>query len=55
LSEHLSTLRNGNLGKALRAFVKSGKGNVLVGKDVNTVSDFVQALQEKNSNQPQLV
>lgn len=51
LSEHLSTLRNGHLGKELRAFVKSGMGNALVGKEVNTVSDFVQALQDKNSNQ----
>jgi hypothetical protein len=51
LSEHLSTLRNGNLGKELRAFVKSGMANALAGKEVNTVSDFVQALQDKNSNQ----
>ena len=48
LSEHISTLRNGNLGKELRAFVKSGMGNVLAGKEVNTVSDFVQALQDQN-------
>ncbi|MGC1181369.1 hypothetical protein, partial [Legionella sp.] len=53
LSEHLSTLRNGTLGKELRAFVKSGMANALVGKEVNTVSDFVQALQDKNSNQQQ--
>ena len=56
LTGHLSTLRNGNLGKQLRAFVKAGKGKSLVGKEVNTVSDFVQALQDKNlrlqSNQP---
>jgi len=51
LSKHLSTLRNGNLGTELRAFVKSGMGNALVGKEVTTVSDFVQALQEKVSNQ----
>lgn len=51
LTDHLSTLRNGNLGKELRAFVKSGMGNTLVGKEVTTVSDFVQALQEKNSIQ----
>ncbi len=54
LSEHLSTLRNGKLGKELRAFVKSGMSNALVGKEVATVSDFVQALQDKNSNQTQL-
>ena len=51
LSKHLSTLRNGNLGKKLRKFVQSGLGNILVGKEVTTVSGFVQALQEKNSNQ----
>ena len=54
LSEHLSILRNGNLGKELRAFVKSGMGNALVGKEVITVSDFVQALQERVSNQARL-
>ena len=53
LNEHLPTLRNGNLGKALRAFVKSGKGTDLVGKNVTTVSDFVQALQEKVSRKAQ--
>ncbi|MGC1181570.1 hypothetical protein [Legionella sp.] len=50
LSEHLSTLRNGNLGKELRVFVKGGLGNALVGKEVTSVSDFVQALEQKNSN-----
>jgi hypothetical protein len=54
LSEHLSTLRNGSLGKELRAFVKSGMANALAGKEVTTVSDFVRALQDKNSNQQQL-
>lgn len=53
LSKHLSTLRNGQLGKELRAFIKSGMANDLVGKPVNTVSDFVAALQEKNSPKPQ--
>lgn len=52
LSEHLSTLKNGNLGKELRAFVKSGMANALVEKEVTTVSDFVQALQEKISPIP---
>ncbi|WED41978.1 hypothetical protein [Legionella cardiaca] len=54
LNEHLPTLRNGNLGKELRAFIKSGIGNALVGREVTTVSDFVQALQEKVSNQARL-
>ncbi|MGC1182040.1 hypothetical protein [Legionella sp.] len=48
LSKHLSTLRNGKLGKELRSFIQSGMGDDLVGKEVNTVSDFVQALQDKN-------
>ncbi len=48
LSEHSSTLRNGTLGKELRAFIKSGMGSNLVGKEVTTVSDFVLALQDKN-------
>jgi hypothetical protein len=48
LSNHLSTLRNGNLGKELRAFIKSGKANGLVDKEVNTVSAFVEALQMRN-------
>lgn len=51
LSEHLPTLRNGHLGKELRAFVKSGMANALVGTEVTTVSGFVQALQDKVSNQ----
>jgi hypothetical protein len=49
LSEHLPILRNGTLGKEIRAFVKSGMGDVLVGKEVNTISDFVQALQQNIS------
>ena len=53
LSKHLSTLRNGNLGKELRAFIKSGMGYALVGKEVNSVSDFVQALQEKTFHKVQ--
>lgn len=47
LSKHLSTLTNGNLGNELRAFIKAGKANELVRKEVTTVSDFVSALQEQ--------
>lgn len=50
LTEHLSTLRNGTLGNELRGFVKSGMGKTIAGKEVNTVSDFVQALQYRCSN-----
>ena len=52
LSGHLSTLRNGTLGKELREFIKLGMGNGIVGTEVNTVSSFVQALQVKCSNAP---
>ena len=52
LSKHLSTLRNGKLGHELRKFIKSGKANGIVGKKVNTVSEFVNALQEKISFEP---
>jgi hypothetical protein len=47
LMDHLSTLRNGNLGKKLREFVKAGKADPLVDESVDTVSEFVQALQNK--------
>ncbi|WP_133135100.1 hypothetical protein [Legionella rowbothamii] len=53
LNEHLSILRSGGLGTVLREFVKSGVGSSLVGKEVSTVREFVQALQQKNSNQAQ--
>ncbi|MFC3908566.1 hypothetical protein ACFORL_05690 [Legionella dresdenensis] len=45
LNPHLSTLRNGHLGKVLREFIQTGIG---VGKEVTTVSGFIQALQEEN-------
>jgi hypothetical protein len=47
LRPHLSTLRNGNLGKDLRRFIKEGKANSLFSKPVTTVSDFVEELQKK--------
>ena len=54
LTIHLSTLRNGKLGQELRKFIKSGKANELVDKKVNTVRDFVKALQNKvNAKQQQ--
>ena len=49
LTEHLATLRNGHLGQLLRSFIKNGSANSLVGNQVvNTVRDFVQALQKNN-------
>ena len=52
LITYLPTLRNGRLGKALRAMVKSGITNALVESKVNSVSEFVRALQEKNNPTP---
>jgi len=49
LDSYLPTLRNGNLGSELRRFVKDGHATHLVGKDVQTVSDFVHALQDKTN------
>ncbi|CDZ79056.1 ankyrin repeat protein [Legionella massiliensis] len=47
LAAHLATLRNGNLGKQLRAFIRSGKADCLVGCKVETVSSFVAILHAK--------
>ncbi|WED42366.1 hypothetical protein [Legionella cardiaca] len=48
LDKHLSTLRNGKLGQDLRAFIKSGQADELVGnKKVRTVREFVGALEAK--------
>jgi len=48
LNKHLATLRDGNLGKNLRAFIKAGKANQIVGgQEVNTVTDFVHALHSQ--------
>jgi hypothetical protein len=46
LTKHLATLQNGNLGKDLRAFIKAGKANELVGQ-VSSVTDFVKALEKQ--------
>ncbi|KTC74837.1 hypothetical protein Lbir_0627 [Legionella birminghamensis] len=44
LMEHLSVLRQGELGKGIRAFVKDGKANDIIGHPVHTVTEFIQAL-----------
>lgn len=49
LSIHLSRLRDGRLGKQLRGFIKKGHADDIVGKPVNTIREFVAALQEKNA------
>lgn len=46
LIAHLSTLRKGRLGDDLRTFIKEGHADCIIGRPVNTVSDFVKALQE---------
>lgn len=47
LLPHLATLRNGNLGKTLRAFIKEGHADAMVGHEVRTVRDFVYGLNER--------
>ncbi|WED44366.1 hypothetical protein [Legionella cardiaca] len=49
LSEHLSTLRNGNLGKELRSFIKMGHADALFenGQKPRTVRDFITALDSQ--------
>lgn len=47
LEPHLSTLRNGELGRELRSFIKAGNANSIVDHSVSTVRDFVHALQEQ--------
>jgi hypothetical protein len=47
LRQHLSTLRDGNLGKALRKFVKEGMADHFVGEEVRTVTAFITALEKK--------
>ncbi|KTD46589.1 hypothetical protein Lqui_2514 [Legionella quinlivanii] len=44
LMEHLNVLRQGELGKGIRAFVKAGKANDIIGYPVHTVTEFIQAL-----------
>lgn len=51
LTKHLPALRNGKLGKELRAWVKAGITDILVGKPVRTVSDFVKALEARNNKE----
>jgi hypothetical protein len=46
LMQHLSTLRDGNLGKALRNFVKEGRADPFAGKPVQTVTEFITELNK---------
>ncbi|KTC71558.1 hypothetical protein Lbir_1710 [Legionella birminghamensis] len=48
LMEHLSVLRQGELGKSIRAFVKDGKANDIIGHPVHTVTEFIQALSAQS-------
>jgi hypothetical protein len=49
LISHLPVLRDGNLGKTIRAFVKSGQADSIVDVKVTTVTEFVIAIQNKIS------
>ncbi len=46
----VSTLRDGNLGKTLRGFVKSGKADAIVGQKVSTIREFLGCLATQPSN-----
>lgn len=52
LMPHLSVLRAGDLGSALRGFIKAGAGDVIVGQSVKTISDFVKVLQHPAAPAP---
>ncbi|WP_419420357.1 hypothetical protein ACNVED_03390 [Legionella sp. D16C41] len=52
LLSHLAVLRNGDLGENLRAFVKAGHADNIVGKQVNTVSDFIKELSKLSPATP---
>jgi hypothetical protein len=47
LIDHLSTLRNGNLGKALRQYVRGGMADDRFDREVRTVTQFITELQEQ--------
>jgi hypothetical protein len=46
LTTHLATLRNGRLGAQLRAFVKQGLADDILGVQVRTVSELVKCLSQ---------
>ena len=54
LQPHLATLRDGQLGKQVRAYIKAGHANAIVGEPVNTVRAFIRALQVNLQNTPKL-
>ena len=48
LLPHLSTLRSGKLGDAIRVFVKQGRADKLLeDKSVYTVTDFIMELHQQ--------
>ncbi|MCA0402878.1 MAG: hypothetical protein LCH30_03680 [Proteobacteria bacterium] len=51
LHMHLGALRNGKLGRTIRAFVKNGYADELLGTDdkIHTVRDFITALEQNYS------
>jgi hypothetical protein len=61
LESYLDTLRDGNLGKSLRTFIKNGRADYLnikgealapAGQEIRTVTDFVRCLDAKVNNKP---
>ena len=47
LTSHLETLRDGELGSILRRRAQLSSSNILVGRRVTTVTEFITALQDK--------
>ncbi|KTD07542.1 hypothetical protein [Legionella jamestowniensis] len=48
---HKEVLRHGQLGQAIRAFVKKGAANFLCGKEVSSVNEFIETLHEQINKQ----
>jgi hypothetical protein len=51
LSEHLPILNNCNFTEKLQKWIEFGSADKLVGKEVRTITDFIETLYEKNTNQ----
>ena len=43
---YINILKNGNLGKSLCEFIYQGNANRIVGTKVNTIDEFVNALNK---------
>jgi len=49
LTQHLSVLQAGDLGKTLKSFIKNGEASAIVGQEVKTISAFVELLQQRRT------